>query len=198
LVEADRKGLSFENNGRRLGANMTPSATMTLTNVKVPEDNLLGREGKGIAQLKSFMDDQMVLLAAQALGVARGAYDRMLDYVKGREQFGKKIARFQVSRHKIAEMVTQIEQAALVTYKAAWTRDRGKADPSLCAMAKMTACRAAMEVGAHTIQLFGGYGYMTEYEVERFYRDAKTLELTAGASASQMDVIAHNAIGRIR
>ena len=128
----------------------------------------------------------------------RGSFDRALDYTKGRVQFNKKLAEFQVSRHKLAKMATKIELARLITYKAAWTRDKGKIDTKLAAMAKMTAGRTAMEVGAQTIQLFGGYGYMTEYEVERYYRDAKVMELHEGARDMQKDSIAQAVIGRIR
>ncbi|SHI92985.1 Acyl-CoA dehydrogenase [Desulfatibacillum alkenivorans DSM 16219] len=198
LVEADRTGLSVEGLGRKLGGNMTPTANIAFDKVRVPAGNLVGEEGKGLAYAKEFTAENKILLAAQALGTAFGAYDRMMEYVKGREQFGRKLAQFQVSQHKIADMAVKIELSALITYKAAWVRDEGKMDPTLCSMAKMTACRTAMEVSAQSIQLFGGYGFMTEYEVERSYRDAKTLEVMAGAAAVQKDIIAQSAIGRIR
>ncbi|MBI9076754.1 MAG: acyl-CoA dehydrogenase family protein [Desulfatibacillum sp.] len=198
LVEANRQGLSTESLGRKLGANMTPSANLILNNVRVPLDNLIGKEGQALAYAREFTDENKIILAAQALGTALGSYDRMMDYVKGREQFGRKLAQFQISQHKIADMATKIELSALITYKAAWVRDQGKMDNTLCSMAKMTACRTAMEVSAHSIQLLGGYGYMTEYEVERYYRDAKTLEIMAGTAGVQKDIIAQNAIGKIR
>ncbi|WP_028315387.1 acyl-CoA dehydrogenase family protein [Desulfatibacillum aliphaticivorans] len=198
LVEADRTGLSVEGLGRKLGGNMTPTANIAFDKVRVPAGNLVGEEGKGLAYAKEFTSENKILLAAQALGTAFGAYDRMMEYVKGREQFGRKLAQFQVSQHKIADMAVKIELSALITYKAAWVRDEGKMDPTLCSMAKMTACRTAMEVSGQSIQLFGGYGFMTEYEVERSYRDAKTLEVMAGAAAVQKDIIAQSAIGRIR
>ena len=110
----------------------------------------------------------------------------------------KKLAEFQVSQHKIADMATKIELSRLIVYKAAWLRDNKKLDSSICAMAKMTAARTAMEVGAQTIQLYGGYGFMTEYEVERFYRDAKIIEVREGARDTQKDVIAQAVIGKIK
>jgi len=177
---------------------MVSSSKLILDNVQVPVANLLGAEGKGNGLVESYLNEERVIIASQALGTALASYDRMLSYVKGREQFGKKIAEFQVSKHKIADMATKIELARLITYKAAWTIDTKKPDSALCSMAKMTAARTAMEVGAQTIQLYGGYGYMTEYEVERFYRDAKTLDIREGSRDLQKDIIANSAIGKIK
>ena len=123
-----------------------------------------------------FFDESRILVAAQALGTAQGAFDRALAYVKQREQFGKKIAQFQVTQHKLADMATKIETARLMVYMAAWNFDQGRIDPKLTSMAKMHAARTAVEVCDEAIQLHGGYGYMLEYEVERFYRDAKITE----------------------
>ena len=198
LVESNRPGLTVQKAGKKLGCNMTSTATLTFENVVVPDTNLIGKEGNGYSQLMTFLDESRILTAAQSLGTAQGSFDRALDYTKGRVQFNKKLAEFQVSRHKLAKMATKIELARLITYKAAWTRDKGKIDTKLAAMAKMTAGRTAMEVGAQTIQLFGGYGYMTEYEVERYYRDAKVMELHEGARDMQKDSIAQAVIGRIR
>ncbi|MBU2643292.1 acyl-CoA dehydrogenase family protein [bacterium] len=198
LVESDRTGLASRPMGRKLGNNLTATSTLTLNNVEVPESNLIGGPGAGYDLLRRYFDESRILAAARALGNAFGSFDRMLEYVKGRVQFGKKIAEFQVSQHKIADMATKIELARLITYKAAWTFDQGKPDSSLSSMAKLTAARTAMEVGAQTIQLFGGYGYMTEYEVERYYRDAKVIELQEGIKDVQKDTIASHIIGKIR
>lgn len=198
LVESNRPGLSTQPTGKKLGGNMTPTATLTLENVTVPADNLIGKEGDGYVQLMTFLNESRILTAAQSLGNALGSFDRMLDYTKERVQFKKKLAEFQVSRHKIADMATKIELARLITYKAAWSRDHGKIDAGLTSMAKMTAGRASMEIGAQTIQLYGGYGFMTEYEVERYYRDAKVAELHEGARDTQKDIIAQAVIGKIR
>jgi alkylation response protein AidB-like acyl-CoA dehydrogenase len=198
LVEANRKGISVEPIGKKLGGNMTPSANLTFNDVRVPVSNLIGKEGGGFSQTESFFSENGILLAGQALGNALGAYDRMMDYVKGREQFNRKIVQFQVTRHKIAEMATKIELARLITYKAAAVADSGKMDRKLASMAKMTATRTAMEVGAQTIQLFGGYGFMTEYEVERYYRDAKVIEIQEGAREVQKNIIAEAVIGKIK
>lgn len=198
LVESNCPGLSVQKNGKKLGGNMTSTATLTFENVIVPAKNLVGKEGGGYPQLIIFLDESRILMAAQSLGTALGSFDRVLGYTKERVQFKKKLAEFQISRHKIAQMATEIELARLITYKAAWSRDQGKIDTKLTSMAKMTAARTAMEVGAQTIQLFGGYGYMTEYEVERYYRDAKVMELHEGARDTQKDIIAQDVIGKIR
>ena len=198
LVESNRPGLTVQTAGKKLGGNMTSTGTLSFENIRVPVTNLIGKEGNGYQQLTTFLDESRILTAAQSLGTAQGMFDRVLGYTKERVQFSRKLAEFQVSRHKIAQMATKIELARLIVYKAAWTRDKGKLDTGLIAMAKMTAGRTAMEVGAQTIQLFGGYGYMTEYEVERYYRDAKVMELHEGARDMQKDIIAQAVIGRIR
>jgi len=145
-----------------------------------------------------FFDESRIEVAAQALGTAQGAFDRALAYVKGREQFGRKIAQFQVTQHKLADMAVKIELARLITYKAAWTADQGKPDTATTAMAKYYAARAAAEVADEAIQLLGGYGYMTEFEVERFYRDARITEIYEGTAEIQKNVIANALIGRLK
>lgn len=198
LVDSNVQGLEFKSYGKRLGCNMLEIGDLYFSEVSVPYSNLIGKEGKGNTQLQTYLDERRIILAAQALGNALASFDRMLEYVKGREQFGRKIAEFQVSQHKIADMATKIELSRLAVQKAAWLFDHKKKDSSLCSMAKMTASRTAMEIGAQSIQLFGGYGYMTEYEVERFYREAKIIELREGSMDVQKDIIAKSAIGKIK
>jgi len=197
IVESDVSGVTTTDEGRLLGNNLLGRAEVRFKDVSVPMENLIGTEGKGVQYLNRFFDIYRISLAAQGLGTALGAFDRVMDYIKNREQFSKKLAEFHVTQHKIADMATKIELARLITYKAAWSMDNGKLDSSLSSMAKMTAARTAMEAGAQTIQLFGGYGYMTEQEVERFYRDAKAIELFAGARDTQKDIIAGSVIGRV-
>ncbi len=117
--------------------------------------------------------------------------------MKQREQFGQKIAQFQVTQHKLADMATKIELARLITYKAGWNYDQGRIDPMLTSMAKMVAGRAAVEVADEAIQLLGGYGYMLEFEVERFYRDAKITEIYEGTREIQKNTIANALIGKL-
>lgn len=177
LVEADREGVTATDIGEKMGIHMMSTAEVNFKDVRVPVSNLIGKEGKGFYQVLEFFDESRILVAAQALGIAQGAFDRSLDYVKKREQFGQKISQFQVTQHKLADMATKIELARLITYKSAWNFDRGERDPKLTSMAKMYAARTAVEVADEAIQIFGGYGYMAEYEVERFYRDAKITEI---------------------
>jgi acyl-CoA dehydrogenase len=198
LVEANNPGISTRDVGKKMGISLAYTAEIVLKEVRVPLDNTIGNENKGFYQLMEFFNESRILIAAQALGIAQGAFDRALSYIKKREQFGKKIAHFQTSRHKIADMATKIETARLLTYKAAWKFDRGQADPKLTSMAKMYAARIAVEVCDEAIQLHGGYGYMLEYVVERFYRDAKITELYEGTREIQKNTIASYLIGKMK
>jgi alkylation response protein AidB-like acyl-CoA dehydrogenase len=198
LVEGDREGLTTISVGDKMGIRMMATTEVNFANVRVPLSNLVGEEGKGFYQVLEFFDESRILIAAQALGTAQGAFDRALDYVKQREQFGKKIAEFQVTQHKLADMATKIELARLMTYKAAWNFDQGRIDPKLTSMAKMYAARTAVEVADEAIQLLGGYGYMKEYEVERFYRDAKITELYEGTKEIQKNTIASAVLGKFK
>ncbi len=199
LVEADRAGVTAVDVGEKMGIHMMSTAEVNFKNVRVPISNLIGTEGKGFYQVLEFFDESRILVAAQALGIAQGAFDRALDYVKQREQFGQKIAQFQVTQHKLADMATKIELARLITYKAAWNYDQGgRIDPKLTSMAKMYAARSAVEVADEAIQLLGGYGYMSEYEVERFYRDAKITEIYEGTKEIQKNTIASAVLGKLK
>jgi len=198
LVEAEREGITATDLGDKMGIHMMSTAEVNYKDVRVPVSNVIGQEGKGFYHVLEFFDESRVLVAAQALGIAQGAYDRALAYVKQREQFGRKIAQFQVTQHKLADMATKIELARLITYKAAWNYDQGRIDPKLTSMAKMYAARTAVEVADEAIQLLGGYGYMTEYEVERFYRDAKITEIYEGTKEIQKNTIASAIIGKLK
>jgi len=198
LVEADRNGLSTTDVGEKMGIHMMSTSEVNFKDVRVPMSNLIGKEGKGFYHVLEFFDESRILIAAQALGIAQGAFDRALAHVKQREQFGKKIAQFQVTQHKLADMATKIELSRLITYKAAWNYDQGRIDPKLTSMAKMYAARTAVEVADEAIQLLGGYGYMAEYEVERFYRDAKITEIYEGTKEIQKNTIAAAIVGKLK
>lgn len=198
LVPADTKGISATDVGDKMGIRTTATAEVNFKDVRVPLENVVGKEGKGFYQVLEFFDESRILIAAQALGTAQGAYDRALDYIKQREQFGQKIAQFQVNQHKVADMATKIELARLITYKAAWNYDQGRIDPKLTSMAKMYAARTAVEVADEAIQLHGGYGYIAEYEVERFARDAKITEIYEGTKEIQKNTIAGTILGKIK
>jgi len=196
LVEADRAGIHVSDSGARLGQRQIPAGEVRFDSVCVPMDNLIGKENQGIRQLGDFLNHARLSTAAQSLGIAQGAFDRAFAYVQQREQFRKKIIDFQVTRHKLADLATEIEAARLLTYQAAWAVDNDRADARLCAMAKMHAARSAVAVCDEAIQLLGGYGYMQEYEVERFFRDAKTADIIDGSRNAQKDVIIDALIGK--
>ena len=198
LVESQQDGLFVVDKGEKLGLRMTATSNLKFENVKVPLGNLIGKAGNGRKQLQTVLDECCILIASLALGTAQGAFDRALDYVKQREQFGKKIVQFQVTQHKLADMATKIDQARAITYHAARSFDAGKLDVKLACMAKLVAGRAAVEVASEAIQLLGGYGYMTEYEIERFYRDAKNMEILGRAPTRLRDIIAASVVGRIK
>jgi alkylation response protein AidB-like acyl-CoA dehydrogenase len=198
LVNKGTTGLDASEIMPKMGIRMTSTAELSFTDVRVPLTNLLGEEGKGFYQVLEFFDESRIEIAAQALGIAQGAFDRALDYTKQREQFGRKLVDFQVTQHKLADMATKVETARLLTYKAAWNYDQKRIDPKLTSMAKMFAARTAVEVADEAIQLLGGYGYITEYEVERFYRDAKITEIYEGTKEIQKNTIASALIGKLK
>lgn len=190
LVEADRTGLEVSDVGDKMGISLCYTGEVVFKDVRVPLKNVIGEFNRGFYHVLEFFNESRVIVSAQALGTAQGAFDRALDYVKKREQFGKKIAQYQVTQHKLADMFTKIETARLLTYKAAWSFDQGRIDPGLTSMAKMYAARTAVETGDEAIQMLGGYGYIRDNEVERFYRDAKITELYEGTREIQKNTIA--------
>ncbi len=198
LVEADRDGVSINDVGLKMGIRSTYTGEVVFKDVRVPLSNLIGKENKGFYHVLEFFDESRIWIGAQALGIAECAYDRVMAYVKEREQFGRKIAQFQVTQHKLADMATKIELAGLLVYKAAWNFDQGRIDPKLTSMAKMFAARSAVEIADEAIQLLGGYGYMTEYEVERIYRDAKITEIYEGTKEIQKNTIASSLLGKLK
>ena len=197
IVEKETPGYTTSDVGEKMGIKMSPTGELSFNNVRVPVSNLVGEEGKGFYQVLEFFDESRVEIAAQALGIAQGAFDRALDYTKKRTQFGKKLAQFQVTQHKLADMAVKIDTARLIVYKAAWNYDRGKIDPKLTSIAKMYAARVAVEVTNEAVQLLGGYGYMLEYEVERFYRDARITEIYEGTREIQKNTIASALLGKL-
>lgn len=198
LVEKGTKGLEATEIMPKMGIRMTSTAELSFSDVRVPLTHLIGEENRGFYQVLEFFDESRIEIAAQGVGIAQGAFDRALEYAKQREQFGKKIVDFQVTQHKLADMATKIEVARLLTYKAAWNYDQGRIDPKLTSMAKMFAGKVAVEVADEAIQIFGGYGYITEYEVERFYRDAKITEIYEGTREIQKNTIASALIGKMK
>jgi len=196
LVELKREGIDISDVGEKMGMWMCPTNELSFNNVRVPRENLIGQLNRGFHQVVEFFDETRVMVASQALGMAQGAFDRALDYAKKRVQFGQRLVDFQVTQHKLADMATKIELARLLTYKAGWNFDQGRIDPKLTSMAKMFAARSAVEIADEAIQIHGGYGYITEYEVERFYRDARITEIYEGTREIQKNTIASYLIGK--
>jgi alkylation response protein AidB-like acyl-CoA dehydrogenase len=183
--------------GAKMGIRATSTAELSFADARVPVENLVGQENKGFYNVLEFFDESRIEIAAQALGTAEAAYDRAMDYIKQRELHGRKLASFQITQHKIADMATKIEAARLLVYKSAWNYDKErKIDPVLTSMAKWFAARTAVECADEAIQLYGGYGYITDYEVERIYRDAKITEIYEGTREVQKNTIASGVIGK--
>ena len=197
IVEKGSAGFEATDIGDKMGIKMTSTAELSFSDVRVPVSNLVGEENRGFYQVLEFFDESRIEIAAQAVGIAQGAYERALNYAKERKQFGKRIAQFQAIQHKLAEMATKIETARLLLYKAAWTFDQGTIDPKLTSMCKFYAARVAVEVADEAIQILGGYGYVTEYEVERFYRDARITEIYEGTREIQKNTIAGAILGKL-
>jgi alkylation response protein AidB-like acyl-CoA dehydrogenase len=196
IVEKGTQGFSATELAGKMGIRMTSTAQLSFNDVHVPLAHLLGTENKGFYQVLEFFDESRIEIAAQALGIAQGAFDRALNHVRERSQFGRKLADFQVTQHKLADMATKVETARLLTYNAAWNYDQGRIDPKLTSMAKMHAGKTAVEVTDEAVQILGGYGCLPEYEVERFYRDAKIMEIYEGTKEIQKNTIASSLIGR--
>lgn len=190
LVEADRNGITRSKIKGKMGIRASDTAEITFEDVRVPCENLIGEEGKGFYQLMHFFDVTRIMVAAQGVGLAQGALDKTLQYVQERKTFGKPLAANQGIQFQLAEMATRIELARNTTYKAAWKADRGEIDPALNAMAKYYSGETAVWVCDKALQLHGGYGYIDEYDVQRFYRDAKILEIYEGAKEAEKLTIA--------
>ena len=190
IIDAGLTGVDVTPIEGKMGIRSALTGELSLSDVRLPEDSLLGELNRGFYHVMNWFNTSRVEIAAQAVGIAQGALDRALRYAREREAFGKKIAEFQAIQHKLADMATKIEAARLLTYRAAWLVDRGEADPVASSMAKAFAARTAVEVTDEAIQVFGGYGYIAEYEVERYYRDAKITELYEGTREIQKNTIA--------
>ena len=198
MVAVDKPGVRIETEPVMLGMRMTGAARVTFEDVEIAPADLIGQPTKGRKQADHVVSEFRLLLAALALGTAQGAFDRAIAHTKSREQFRKKIAQFQVTRQKIANMALKIEQARCLTYQAAALFGQKNADPRMPTMANLTANMAGVEVSFEAIQLLGGYGYTSEYDVERNYRDAKTLQILSGYKKDLNEEIAAAVIGRIK
>jgi alkylation response protein AidB-like acyl-CoA dehydrogenase len=198
LVETDRPGFQANKIKGKLGIRASDTAEIVLKQVRVPKQNLIGgEEGDGFSQIMDLFNINRVIAASQGVGVAQGALDQALMHVKGRETFGRPIGSFQAIQFKLAEMATQIEAARLLTYQAAWRIDQGDKDPRLIAMAKWFAGETGVRVTDDALQMHGGYGYINEYDIERFYRDAKIVEIYEGTKEMEKLTVARQLLGKL-
>jgi len=196
IVEKGMKGFSVGKKERKLGIRGSSTAELVFEDCFVPEENRLGNEGEGFKIALSAIDSSRITVAAQAVGIARGALEASINFAKTREQFGQPIARFQAIQWMIADMATEIEAARLLAYKAAYLKDKGLPFLKEACMAKLFASEVAMRATTKAVQIHGGYGYIKEYPVERFFRDAKITEIYEGTSEMQRLTIAREIIGR--
>ena len=199
IVEKGTPGFEFGKKEDKMGIRGSTTRELIFTNCRIPRENLLGREGMGfIVAMKTF-DYSRPGVAAQALGIATGAMEEALLYAKDREQFGKKIISFQGIQWMLADMATQIEAARALIYSVAQAIDRGEKNFSKeSAMAKVFASDVAMRVTTDALQIFGGYGYMREYPVEKMMRDAKITQIYEGTNQIQRNIIAANLIKELK
>jgi butyryl-CoA dehydrogenase len=190
IIEKGFKGFSIGKVEDKLGIRASSTTELVFEDCVVPKENLIGKEGKGFGIAMKTLDGGRIGIAAQALGIAQGAYDETIKYVKERKQFGRSLAKFQGLQWEIADMNTRIEAARLLVYNAAYLKDQGKPFTVEAARAKLFAAEVAMYVTTKAVQLHGGYGYTKDYPVERMMRDAKITEIYEGTSEVQKMVIA--------
>jgi alkylation response protein AidB-like acyl-CoA dehydrogenase len=195
IVESKARGFKATKIRNKLGLRASDTAEISFKDVRVGDENILGEPGKGFYYLMEFFNHTRPRVAAQAVGIAQGAFDIAISYAKERKAFGKTIASFQHTQFKLAELVTRIQAARLLTYQAAWHCSVGESRPELSSMAKWFAGETAVYVSDWAVQLHGGYGYIADYHVERYYRDAKLMELYEGTKEIQKLVIARKLIG---
>ena len=189
IVEKNWPGVTVGAKENKMGIRSSDTHSISFTDVKVPKENLIREPGFGFSFAMKTLDGGRIGIAAQALGIAAGAYERAVAYSKERKAFGKEISQHQAIQFKLADMATRIEAARLLCYKAAWEKDNGMDYATSAAMAKLYASETAMWVTTNAVQVHGGYGYVKEYHVERLMRDAKITEIYEGTSEVQRMVI---------
>ncbi|UQD52782.1 acyl-CoA dehydrogenase [Bacillus methanolicus] len=190
IVPTNANGFTVIDNYEKMGLNASNTVELVLENVRVPTEHLLGKRGEGFKQFLVTLDGGRIGIGAMAVGIAQAAYERALKYAKDRKQFGKSISEFQAIQFKLADMAMKIELARNIVYKAAWLKDQGRPFSKEASMCKLYASEISMEVTNQAVQIHGGYGYMKDYHVERYMRDAKLTEIGEGTSEVQRMVIA--------
>ena len=194
IVETDNPGLKIGPKEQKMGWRASDTRQLFFEDMRVSKENLLGQPAEGFKTFLKTLTGGRISVAALSCGTAEGAYQKALDYANERKAFGKEIYKFQAVGFKLADMATDIEAAKLLTFHAAWMRDQNKDVIKEAAMAKLFASEAAMRITTDAIQVLGGYGYVKEYDVERFFRDAKVLEIGEGTSEVQRMIIARELV----
>jgi butyryl-CoA dehydrogenase len=194
-VEAGTPGFTVGRMEEKMGLHASNTGELIFEGCRIPAENLLGVEGEGDKLFLATLDGGRIGIGAMALGLAQAAYEAASAYVTQRQQFGRPIGSFQGVAFKIADMATRIDAARLLVYRAAWLKDRGRPYGTEAAMAKLFASEVARDVTNDAVQVHGGYGYVVEYRVERYLRDAKLTEIGEGTSEIQRLVIARNLLG---
>ena len=192
IVEKGTPGFTFGTKEKKMGIRGSATYELIFEDCRIPKENLLGKQGKGFGIAMHTLDGGRIGIASQALGLAEGALERTIEYVKERKQFGRSIGQFQNTQFQLADMATKVEAAKQLVYKAAMAKATQKVYSVEAAMAKLYAAEVAMEVTTKAVQLHGGYGYIREYDVERMMRDAKITEIYEGTSEVQRMVISGN------
>ncbi len=191
IVQKGREGFTFGQHFKKMGLSALPNVELIFDNCKVPIENLLYKEKRGFRVAMETFAAGRIGVGIGALGVAEAAFEKAREYSKQRIQFGKPISSFEAIQHMLADMATKIEAARSLLYQAAWLFDKGKPFEKLASMGKLYASEVAMEVSTKAVQIFGGYGYMKDYPVERYMREAKLFEIIEGTSEIQRGVIAN-------
>ncbi len=197
IVEKGTPGFSVGKHEDKLGMRASDTSEMVFQDCRIPAENLLGEEGHGFKDAMKVLDGGRISIAALALGTAAGALDHAVRYARERQQFGKPIGSFQAIQNKIADMATEVDAARLLTQRAGWLKDQGRDTTRESAMAKLYASEVAVRVANEAVQIFGGYGYVKDYPVEKYYRDAKLCTIGEGTSEIQRLVIARQILGRL-
>ena len=196
IVEKGDPGFSIGKTEDKMGIHASSTTELIFQNCRIPKDRLLGEVGDGFKIALSTLDGGRIGIASQALGIAQGAFDVTVDYMKARKQFGKKLSQMEALQFEMADLKTRIEAARLLVYKAAFLEDQHAKYGEAAAMAKLFAAETAMKVTTKCVQFHGGYGYTADYPVERMMRDAKITEIYEGTSEVQKIVIAANTFGK--
>ena len=195
ILEKGMKGFTIGKRENKLGMRSSDTATLIFENVRVPGDNLIGKEGEGFKQALTVLDGGRIGIAALSVGIAQGALDASLKYAKERKQFGSPIAEFQGIQWKLADMATEIHAARLLTQRAAWMKTQGLSINLAAAHAKYFASEAAVRAANEAVQIHGGYGFIKEFPAEKLYRDVKLMTIGEGTSEVQKMIIARNLLG---